>query len=136
MTGGPGAQLHGEVRNEHQLVRCPVGVAGHQLIQQRAVRLRHGGMQQRGGGDHQYTEALDVVSKEQAEVAVRHPARLQDLAEGVGAELRHWPRSRCWWMGGAAGYPAAHREIELLGARWSEPGRYARAWRATPVVPP
>ena len=30
-VGGPGAQLYGQVGHEHQLMGCPVGVAGHQL---------------------------------------------------------------------------------------------------------
>jgi hypothetical protein len=29
--------------------------------------------------------------EQQAEVAVRHPAGIQDLPEGVGADLCHWP---------------------------------------------
>src|SRR5688572_16456605 len=58
-------------------------------------------MEQRGGGDHQHTGRLVVVVRveAQAEVAVGHPAGLQDLAVGVCAELRHWSRSCCWWMG-------------------------------------
>jgi hypothetical protein len=34
----------------------------------------------------------------QAEVAVRHPAGLQDLAVGVCAELCHRLLSPCWWI--------------------------------------
>jgi hypothetical protein len=103
------AQLHGEVGHKHQLAGRPVGVAGHQLIQQRPVRLRDPRMQQRGRRDHQHTGRLGVVVgwvQAQAEVAVRHPAGHQDLAVGVGAELCHWPCPCCWWMGGAPGYPA------------------------------
>jgi hypothetical protein len=44
-------------------------------------------------------------AQQQANVAVRHPAGLQYLAVGVGAELCYWPHS-CWWMGGHQGYPA------------------------------
>ena len=75
---------------------------GHKLVQHGAVRLWHGGMQQCGGGDHQYTRRLGVVGRVnvQAEVAVRHPAGLQDLAVRVGAKLRHSPYSCCWWMVG------------------------------------
>jgi hypothetical protein len=60
-------------------------------------------VQQRGGGDHQHASGLGVVDgwvEQQAEVAVRHPAGLQDLAVRVCAELRHRPRSCYWWMGG------------------------------------
>jgi hypothetical protein len=38
-VGGPGAQFHGQVGHEHQLLWLPVGVAGHQLVQQGAVWL-------------------------------------------------------------------------------------------------
>jgi hypothetical protein len=70
-------------------------VAGQQRIQQGAVRLRHGRMQQRSGGDHQHLGRLgaDGGVKQQAEVAVRHQAGLQALAVSVSAELRHWPHS-------------------------------------------
>jgi hypothetical protein len=66
-------------------------VARQQLVQHGAVRLRHNRMQQRGGGDHQHTGRPRVVVRveAQAEVAVRDPAGLQDLAVRVGAELRH-----------------------------------------------
>jgi hypothetical protein len=92
-VGEPAAQLHGEVGKEHQLAGCPVGVAGDQLIQHRPVRLRDAGVQQRGWLHHQHTGRLVVAEwvQAQAEVAVRHPAGLRDLAVGVGAELRHWP---------------------------------------------
>jgi heme-degrading monooxygenase HmoA len=80
-----------------QLAERPVEVAGHQFLQHGAVRLRHGGMQQRGRDNHQHTGALDVVGKAQAEVTVRHPARLQHLAMGVCAELHHWPSAAGGW---------------------------------------
>jgi Insertion element 4 transposase N-terminal len=47
--------------------------------------------------------------EEQAEVAIVDPAGLQDLAVDVCAELLHCPRSWCWWMAEAPGYPARHR---------------------------
>jgi hypothetical protein len=56
---------------------CPVGVAGHQLVQHGAVRLRHDWRQQRGRGDHQHTGRLGVMVDRvqvQGEVAVRYPA--------------------------------------------------------------
>jgi hypothetical protein len=64
-----------------------VGVAGQERIQHGAARLQHDWMQQRGRGDHQHTGRVAVVGR--VEVAVRQPAGLQDLAVGVGAELRH-----------------------------------------------
>jgi hypothetical protein len=57
-VGRPGAQLNGQVGQEDQLLGHPVGVAGQQLIQHGAVRLRHTRMQQRGGGDHQHPGRL------------------------------------------------------------------------------
>jgi hypothetical protein len=67
--------------------------AGQQLIQHGAVRLRHNRTQQRSRGDNQHLGSLGVLGrvKQQAEVAVRRPAGLQDLAVRVGAELRHCP---------------------------------------------
>jgi hypothetical protein len=60
---GPGAQLHRQVGQEDQLVGCPIGVAGHKLIQHAAVRLRHGGLQQRGRGDHQHPDRLAAADR-------------------------------------------------------------------------
>jgi hypothetical protein len=75
---------------EHELVGYPVGVAGHQLIQHGAVRLRDCRVQQRGRRHHQHLGGFGSGwVQAQAEVAVRHPAGLQDLAVGVGAELCH-----------------------------------------------
>jgi hypothetical protein len=87
----PGAQLASKVHHEHQVLRLAVGVAGQQLVQHGAVRLRHDRMQERGRGDHQHPGTLSVLGRveQQAEVAVRHPAGLQDLAVDVGAELIH-----------------------------------------------
>jgi hypothetical protein len=62
-VGRPGAQLHGEVGEEHQLAGYPVGVAGQQLVQRGAVRLRHTWMQQRGRRHHQHTGRLGAVSR-------------------------------------------------------------------------
>jgi hypothetical protein len=81
-----------------------VGVAGHKLVQHGAVRLRHGRMQQRGRRHYQHPARLGVMVgwvQAQAEVAVRHPARLQDLPERVGAKLCHWAcssYSRSFWL--------------------------------------
>jgi hypothetical protein len=84
-AGGPGAQFDREVGEKHQLVGCPDEVAGHQLIQDRAIRLRHGRMQQRSRADDQHAGRLGLVGRieAEAEVAVRHPAQFQDLAVGL-----------------------------------------------------
>jgi hypothetical protein len=87
-----------QVRQEHQLMGGPVGVAGHKLLQQGAVRLRHDRMQQGGRGDHQHIGRLGVVGRveAQAEGAIRHPAGLQDLPVGIGAKLRRAPPPGRW----------------------------------------
>jgi hypothetical protein len=60
-VGGPGAQFHGQVGHEHQLLWLPVGVAGHQLVQQGAVWLGDGRVQQRGRGHHQHPAGVLVA---------------------------------------------------------------------------
>ena len=116
-AGGPGAQLDREVGEKHQLVGCPVGVAGHQLIQDRAVRLGDLMVQQRGGGDHQHTGPVVIAGrvKAQAEVAVRHPAGLHHFAVRVTAELLHWPRFLGWWGGWGTRLPGRPAAV-LAGA--------------------
>jgi hypothetical protein len=86
-------------------------VAGEQLIHQVPVGLGNPWMQQGGRGDDQDGPGLELASgswrQQQAEVAVRDPARLQDLAEGVRAQLataRLLGSSR--WMLAGSGYPA------------------------------
>jgi alkanesulfonate monooxygenase SsuD/methylene tetrahydromethanopterin reductase-like flavin-dependent oxidoreductase (luciferase family) len=61
------------------------------------------GVQQRGRRHHQHPAGVLVAGwvQERAEVAVRHPAGLQNLAVGVGAELCHWPAPAPGrWLGG------------------------------------
>jgi hypothetical protein len=53
-VGRPGAQLNGEIGQEHQLTRRPVGVASHKLVQQGAVRLGDPGVQQGSRRHHQH----------------------------------------------------------------------------------
>ena len=93
-------------------------MAGHKLVQQGAVRLGDAGVQQRGGRDHQHLGRLGRAGevKAQAEVAVRHPAGHQDLAVGVRAELRHWPRSWWWMLGHQATRPDQDVDIKQPGA--------------------
>jgi hypothetical protein len=90
-----------------QLVGRPVGVAGHQLVQQGAAWLGDAGVQQRGRRHHQHPAGALVAGwvQQQAEVAVRHPAGLQDLAVGIGAELCHWPAPAAGWVGHQATRP-------------------------------
>jgi hypothetical protein len=104
---GQGAQFHGQVGHEHQLLWLPLGVAGHQFVQQGAVWLGDAGVQQRGRGHHQHPADVLVAGwvQHQAEVAVRHPAELQDLAVGVDAELCHWPAPAAGWVGHQATRP-------------------------------
>jgi hypothetical protein len=90
---------------------------------------------QRGRGDDQHGAGLKLAGgrrwEEQAEVAVGDPARLQDLAVGVGAELCYWlPLAAGGWMGYRATRPgeavdlyepvsqACERTGELLSATW------------------
>ena len=95
---GPGAQLTGQVGHKHQLTGLPLGVAGEQLVDQAAGRLGNPRVQQRGRGDDQDGAGLGLAGgswrQQQAEVAVGDPARLQDLAERVRAELVHCPTLR------------------------------------------
>jgi hypothetical protein len=65
-----------------------------------------GSAQQRGRRHPQHPAGALVAGwvQERAEVAVRHPAGLQNLAVGVGAELCHWPAPAAGWVG-APGYP-------------------------------
>jgi hypothetical protein len=92
---GPGAQRAGEIGQKYQLPGFPFGVAGEQLVDETAGRLGNPRMQQRGRGDDQDCAGLGFASgswrQQQAEVAIRHPAGPQDLAEGVRAELVHCP---------------------------------------------
>ena len=102
-TGGPdllwpGAQLDGEIGQKHQIPRRPVGMAGHQLVQQLAVRLGDLLVQQRGGSDHQHAAGLgceldERLIQQDSQVAVVDPAGLELLAVSVGAKLGHWQDS-------------------------------------------
>src|SRR6266545_497909 len=92
----PGAQFDGEVGQEHQLPRCPVGVAGDQLVQHLAVRLGDLVIQEGGGGDHQHAAGLGCdlgqrLIQQDAEVAVGDPAGLELLTVGVWAKPSHPP---------------------------------------------
>jgi hypothetical protein len=78
-------------------------VADHKLIQDHPVRLGDPASAEARRGNHLHPGRLGVVRVEaQAEVAVRHPAVLQDLAVGVAAKLRQGP---VLVEGGASGYP-------------------------------
>src|SRR6266567_4970358 len=108
---GPGAQLDGEVGQKHQVPRCPVGMAGHKLVQHLAVRLANLLVQQGRGGDHQHAAGLggdlgERLIEQDAEVAVGDPAGLELLAVGVGAKPPHLHRSSGSTFR-APGYPAA-----------------------------
>jgi hypothetical protein len=111
-VGGPGAQLTGEVGHKHQLAGLAFGVAGEQLVDQAAGRLGDQRVQQRAGADDQDRAGLGLASgrwgQQQAEVIVGDPARFQDLAERLGAELVHslLPPSLAMDAAGS-GYPAA-----------------------------
>jgi hypothetical protein len=116
----PGPQLDGEVGQEHQLLWCPLGVAGQQVVQHPAVRLGDLAVQQGGGGDHQHTTGLgrslgQRLIQQDAQVAVGDPAGLQVLAVAVGAKRQHgrapWvPASPC-----RSGYPAARLRRSISG---------------------
>jgi hypothetical protein len=64
-VGRPGAQLYGEVGEEHQLAGCPVGVAGQQLVQHGAVRLGDSRVQQGGRRQHQHAGWLGLAGRVQ-----------------------------------------------------------------------
>jgi hypothetical protein len=69
-------------------------MAGDQLIELASGGLGNAGMQQRGRGDDEDGAGLGFAGwgwgELSAEVAVADPAGLEELAEGVGAKLRHW----------------------------------------------
>jgi hypothetical protein len=86
------AQLGGEVGQEHQVLWCPVGMAGP--LVNLPVRLGDLVVQQGGGGDHQYAAGLgrdlgERLIEQDAEVAVGDPAGLELLAVGVGTKPPH-----------------------------------------------
>jgi hypothetical protein len=111
-VGGPGAQLTGQVGHKHQLPGFPFGVAGEQLVDQAPGRPGNPRMQQPGRGDDQDGAGLGFAGgswrQQQAEVTVGHPARLQGLAERIGAELVHCP-------------PAAFLAMESAGSGYLAP---------------
>jgi hypothetical protein len=78
-------------------------------------------MQQRGRGDDQGGAGLGFAGgswrQQQAEVAVGDSAGLQDLAEGVGAELVHCPPppSSPWTLRDQATWP--HQGVDLKGIK-------------------
>src|SRR4029453_8614952 len=89
------------------------------------------GVQQRGGGAHQHAGGLGVVVgwvKQQAEVAVRHPAGHKDLAVGVCAELRHRPRSPLLVDGWRTRLPGRTRTLTLSGQHSFWPIRTNPSW--------
>jgi hypothetical protein len=90
-------------------------VAGQQLVQHGAVRLRHDRIQQRGGGDHQHTGRLGAGGwvQVQAEAAVRHPAGLQALAVGVDAGL---PTGLLLVLADGWGHQATRPRAAVLGS--------------------
>jgi hypothetical protein len=93
---------------------CRSGRPVTSSLQDRPVRLGEPASAEARRGDHLHPGRLGVVRVEaQAEVAVQHPAVLQDLAVDVAAKLRHGPRSRCWWMGGTRGLPGADGGVDL-----------------------
>jgi hypothetical protein len=73
-------------------------VAGEQLVDQAAGRLGNSGVQQAARANDQDGAGLGFAGgrwQQQAEVAVVDPARLKELAEGVGAKLVHL--GSCQW---------------------------------------
>jgi hypothetical protein len=111
-VSGPGAQLHGQVGEEHQLpgapsqgARSPARTAASRLAVERK------GAAARPGRPTSTLPAGRRIGPGAAEVAVRHPARLQDLAVGVAAEPCHRPSpAGGWW---APGYPARRRRLTV-----------------------
>jgi hypothetical protein len=109
---GPGPQLTSQVGDKHQLTRLAFGVAGEQGVDQAAGGLGNSGVQQRAGANDEDGAGLELASggwwEEQAEVAVGDPARFQDLAESIRAELVHCPPPAPLAMDVAgSGYPAS-----------------------------
>ncbi len=87
----PGTQLAGQVRQEHQVSRRPVRMAGQQPVQHLAVRLRDLLGQQGGRGDHQHAAGLgcdlgERLIQQDDQVAVSHPAGPELLTIGVRAK--------------------------------------------------
>ena len=84
-----------KVNQKYHLARHSFGVPGEHLVHQAVGRLGYPRVHQSGWDDDQDGARLGLVSRalrqQQAEVAVGDPARLQDLAERVRAELVHCP---------------------------------------------
>jgi hypothetical protein len=90
----PGAQLDGQVGQEHQVPWGAVGMAGEQVVQHLAVRLRDLAVEQGGGGDYQHPAGLrrqlgQGLVQQDAQVTVINPAGVELLAVGVGAKPTH-----------------------------------------------
>jgi hypothetical protein len=128
----PGPQLHGEVGQEHQVLRRPVGVAGHQVVQHPAVRLGDLAVEQGCRGDHQHAAGLgrdlgERLIQQDAQVAVADPAGLQVLAVAVG------PSGSMGVLLGPSlplrsGYPAARPRRSIVGGAHG-----ASAWHLAPI---
>jgi hypothetical protein len=84
-------------------------VAGDQVVELAAGWLGDARMQQRGRGHDEHGAGLGLAGwgwgQQQAKVAVSDPAGLEDLTEGVGAELLHWAAPAGWRRVWKPGYP-------------------------------